>query len=337
MKRRTFIVGLGSTAAWPVVARAYLAAGAAAIAAPWIAVAETYPARPVRVVVGFSPGGNSDLYARLISQWLSERMGQQFFVENRPGAGGSLAAEFVMRAAPDGYTLLLSGSNDAWNTALYDNLKFDYLRDIAPIASLVRAMGVLVVNPSLPTKSVPEFIAYAERNPGKINVGSGGVGSAGHLYWALFDRLIGGGTVHVPYRGGGPVLTDLIGGQLQAAFATLAASIEYIRAGRLRPLGVTAASRAEVLPDIPALGEFVRGYEATGWLGIAAPKNTPAEIVDRLNREINAGLADPRLKQRIADLGDEVFMTSPAEFKAYLAEYTEKWTKVIHAAGIRPG
>jgi tripartite-type tricarboxylate transporter receptor subunit TctC len=302
-----------------------------------IASAQVYPAKPVRIVAGFPPGGVTDLYARLIGQWLSERIGQQFFVENRPGAGGSLATEFVTRAAPDGYTLLLSGSNDAWNTALYDNLKFDYLSDIAPIASLVRLVGVLVVNPSFPTKSVPEFLAYARRNPGKISVGSGGVGSASHVYWALFDRLTGGGTVHVPYRGEGPALADLLGGQVQAAFPTLASAIEFIRAGRLPALAVTSAMRVGVLPEVPALSEFITGYEATGWTCISAPRNTPATVVDRLNREINASLTDPRLKQRIADLGDEIFMSSPAEFKTYLAEYTEKWAKVIRAAGIRAG
>jgi tripartite-type tricarboxylate transporter receptor subunit TctC len=323
LPRRRFLHLAASAATMPAVSR--------------VAKAQAYPAKPVRIVVGFPPGGNADLYARLIGQWLSEQIGQQFFVENRSGAGGSLATEFVARAAPDGYTILLSGSNDAWNTALYDNLKFDYLRDIAPIASLVRAMGVLVVNPSFPTRSVTEFIAYAKRNPGKISVGSGGVGSGSHLYWALFDRLTGGGTVNVPYRGGGPALTDLLGDQVQAAFPNIVSAIEYIRAGQLRALAVTGAMRAGVLPEIPALGEFITGYEATGWVCVSGPRNTPAAVVDRLNREINASLADPRLKQRIADLGDEVFVSSPAEFKTYLAEYTEKWTKVIHAAGIRAG
>jgi tripartite-type tricarboxylate transporter receptor subunit TctC len=316
----------------------HLVTGAAALQVmSRIASAQSYPAKPVRIVAGYPPGGASDLYARLIGQWLSERIGQQFFVDNRPGAGGSLATEFVTRSAPDGYTLLLSGSNDAWNTALYDNLKFDYLRDIAPIASLVRGMGVLVVNPSFPTKSVPEFMAYVKSNPGKISVGSGGVGGAPHVYWALFDRLTGGGTVHVPYRGEGPALADLLGGQVQAAFPTMAPAIEFIRAGRLRALAVTGAMRAGVLPEVPALGEFITGYEATHWQCVSAPRNTPATVVDRLNREINASLADPRLKQRIADLGDETFMSSPAEFKTYLAEYTEKWAKVIRAAGIRAG
>jgi tripartite-type tricarboxylate transporter receptor subunit TctC len=315
-----------------------LAAGAAAIpAASRIAAAQNYPTRPVRIVAGFSPGGITDLYARLIAQWLSERTGQQFIVENRTGAGGSLAAESVARASPDGYTLLLTTASDPWNTALYDNLKFDYLRDIAPVASISRGMDVLVVNPSFPAKSVPEFIAYARGNPGKVTIGSGGVGSTPHICWALFTALTSVETVHVPYRGEGPALTDLFGGQVQALFPTIPGAIEHIRAGRLLPLAVTAATRAQVLPEIPSLAEFVPGYDATYFIGIGAPKNTPVRIVDQVNQDINASLADPRLDRRIDELGDAAFASSPAEFGKFITEFTDKWAKVIRAAGIKAG
>jgi tripartite-type tricarboxylate transporter receptor subunit TctC len=321
LPRRKFLNLAASAAALPIVSR--------------IATAQSYPMRPVRVVVGFPPGGLSDLYARLIAQWLSERLGQQFIVENRTGAGGSLATESVVRAAPDGYTLLLTGNNDAFNTALYDNLKFDYLRDIAPVASITLAMEILVVNPSFPAKSVPEFMAYAKSNPGKVGVGSGGVGSGSHVAWLLFNMLSGVETVHIPYRGEGPALTDLLGGQLQAVFPFISPAIEYIRSGRLRPLAVTGAARAEVLPDVPTLKEFVPDYESIGFIGIGAPINTPPDVIDILNRTINAGLADPGLKRRITELGDAAFPSSPVQFSRFIAEFTDKWGKVMRAANVK--
>jgi tripartite-type tricarboxylate transporter receptor subunit TctC len=313
-----------------------LAAGAAALpAVARIARAQAYPTRPVRLVVGFPPGGVADLYARLIGQWLSERLGQAFIIENRAGAGGNLAAEAVVKAPPDGYTLLMVGANNAWNATLYDNLNFNFIRDIAPIASIYRAPAVLVVHPSFPAKSVPELIAYAKANPGKINMASGGVGSAQHVYGELFKMMSGVDMLHVPYRGGGPALADLLAGQVPVMFDTLATSIEHIRAGKLRALAVTSATRSEVLPDVPTVGDFVPGYEGTGWQGLGAPRNTPAEIIDKLNKEINAGLADPRMKARIADLGGTVFASSPADFGTFIAAYTEKWAKVIKFAGAK--
>jgi tripartite-type tricarboxylate transporter receptor subunit TctC len=314
----------------------HLAAGAAALPAlSRIARAQTYPTRPVRLIVGFPPGGSGDITARLIGQWLSERLGQQFVIENRPGAGATLATETVAKAPPNGYTLLLTGSNDAWNATLYGNLKFNYIRDIVPVASVSRGMGVLVVHPSVPARSVPEIIAYAKANPGKLTVASSGVGSAPHMFWELFRSMTGVDMLHVPYRGGGPALTDLLGGQVQVYFSTLISAIQYIRDGKLRALAVTGSTRADVLPDIPTVGEFVPGYEATGWLGVGAPKNTPAEIVDRLRNEINGGLADPGLKMRFAELGDAVFATSPADFAKLIAEDTEKWAKAIRAVNIK--
>jgi tripartite-type tricarboxylate transporter receptor subunit TctC len=314
----------------------HLAAGAVALpAVSRMAWAQAYPVRPVRIVVGFPPGGSNDLYARLIGQWLSERLGRQFIVENRPGAGGTVATDSVTRAAPDGYTLLLTSSVDAWNTALYDNLKFDYLRDIAPVASLALGMGVLVVHPSFPAKTVPEFIAYAKNNPGKVSVGSGGVGSGSHVFWALFTALSDTNTVHVPYRGEGPAISDLLGGQVQAAFPTMASVIEYVRTSQLPALAVTGATRSPMLPDVPTVSEFVPGYEAGGWWGIGAPRNTPAVVVEGLNKEIGASLSDPRLKQRILELGDTVLVTSPGEFRTLIADYTDKWAKVIRAANIK--
>src|SRR5262245_60982263 len=314
----------------------HLAAGAAALPAmSRFAWAQAYPTRPVRLIAGFPAGGVVDLYARLISQWLSERLGQQFVVENRAGAGGNLAVEATIKAPSDGYTLLMIGSNNAWNVALYDNLNFSFTRDIAPIASIYRAPAVLVAHPSFLAKSVPALIAYAKANPGKINMASGGVGSAQHVYGELFKMMTGVEMLHVPYRGGGPALTDLLAGQVQVMFDTMATSIEHIRAGKLRPLAVTGATRAEVLPNVPPVGDFVPGYEGTGWQGVGAPRNTPAEIIDKLNKEINAGLADPRMKARIADLGGTVFASSPAEFATFIAEYTEKWAKVIKFAGAK--
>jgi tripartite-type tricarboxylate transporter receptor subunit TctC len=313
-----------------------LAASAAALpAVPRIARPQSYPTRQVRIVVGFPAGGISDTYARLIGQWLSERLGQSIIIENRAGAGGSIATEAVLRAAPDGYTLLLTASNDAWNTSLYDNLSFNYVRNIAPVASLSKGMGVLSVHPSLPTRTVPEFIAYAKANPGKITVASDGVGTGPHVFWELFRSMTGVEMLHVPYRGGAPALIDLLSAQVQAYFGFMATSIEHIRAGKLRPLAVTSAMRAEALPDVPTVAEFVPGYDATGWNGIVAPRNTPTEIVEKLNREINAGLADPRIKARISEFGDTPFVSSPAEFGKHIAEFTEKWAKVIRAANIK--
>src|SRR5262245_15779320 len=314
----------------------HLAVGAAALpAVSRLAQAQAYPTRPVRLIAGFPAGGVVDMYARLISQLLSERLGQQFVVENRAGAGSNLAVEATIKAPPDGYTLLLISSSNAWNVTLYDNLSFNFIRDIVPIASIFRGSGVLVVHPSFPVKSVPELIAHARANPGKITMASGGVGSAQHVYGELFKMMTGVEMLHVPYRGGGPALTDLLSGQVQVMFDTMATSIEHIRAAKLRPLAVCGATRAEVLPNVPPVGDFVPGYEGTGWQGVGAPRNTPAEIIDKLNKEINAGLADPRMKARIADLGGTVFASSPAEFATFIAEYTEKWAKVIKFAGAK--
>jgi tripartite-type tricarboxylate transporter receptor subunit TctC len=314
----------------------HLAAGAAALpSVSRIASAQAYPSRPVRLIVGFPAGGVLDLFARLIGQWLSERLGQPFIVENRAGAGGNLAAEAVVKAPPDGYTLLQIGAHNAWNVALYDNLSFNFIRDIAPVASIYRGPAVLVVHPSFPAKSVPELIAHAKSNPSKIIMASGGVGSAQHVYGELFKMMTGVDMLHVPYRGGGPALTDLLAGQVPVMFDTLATSIEHIRAGKLRALAVTSATRSEVLPDIPTVGDFVPGYEGTGWQGVGAPMNTSAEIIDKLNRAINAGLADPQMKARIADLGYTVFASSPAEFSTFIAAYTEKWAKVIKFSGAK--
>jgi tripartite-type tricarboxylate transporter receptor subunit TctC len=314
----------------------HLAASAAVLPAlPRIAGAQAYPARPVRLIAGFPPGGVVDVFARLIGQWLSDRLGQPIIIENRAGAGGNLATEAVVKAPPDGYTLLMIGSNNAWNVTLYDNLSFNFIRDIAPVASIYRGPAVLVVHPSFPPKSVPELIAYAKTNPGKVSMASGGVGSTQHVYGELFRMMTGVDMLYVPYRGGGPALTDLLAGQVQVMFDPLATSIEHIRAGKLRALAVTSATRAEVLPNIPTIGDFVPSYEGTGWQGIGAPRNTPTEIIDKLNREINAGLADPRMKARITDFGYTVFATSPADFGTFIAAYTEKWAKVIKFSGAK--
>jgi tripartite-type tricarboxylate transporter receptor subunit TctC len=313
----------------------HLAAGAAVLPdLPRIAGAQTYPSRPVRLIAGFPPGGVVDVFARLIGQWLSDRLGQPIIIENRAGAGGNLATEAAVKAPPDGYTLLMIGSNNAWNVTLYDNLSFNFIRDIVPVASIYRGPAVLVVHPSFPPKSVPELIAYAKTNPGKISMASGGVGSTQHVYGELW-MMTGVDMLHVPYRGGGPALTDLLAGQVQVMFDTLATSIEHIRAGKLRALAVTSATRAEVLPNIPTIGDFVPGYEGTGWQGIGAPRNTPTEIIDKLNREICAGLADPRMKARITDFGYTVFASSPADFGTFIAAYTEKWAKVIKFSGAK--
>jgi tripartite-type tricarboxylate transporter receptor subunit TctC len=314
----------------------YLATAAAALpAAMRLANAQAYPTRPVRIISGFPPGGVNDTYARLIGQWLSEHLGQQFFVENRPGAGGNIAAETLVRAAPDGYTLLLATSADAWNATLYDNLKFNFVRDVAPVAPISRAQGVLVVHPSLPSQSIPELITYAKSNPGKIPVASAGIGSAPHMYWELFRNLSGVDMLHVPYRGGGPAVTDLLAGQVQVYFGTSASTIEYIRAGKLRPLAVTTATRIAVLPDLPALAEFLPGYEASIFVGIVAPHNTPAEITGKLNQEINLALADARITRRIAELGDTPLALSSSEFANLVADETEKWGRVIRAANVK--
>jgi len=313
----------------------HLTAGAAALpAVSRVAWAQTYPTRPVRLIVGVAAGGGTDIVARLISQWLSERLGQQFIVENRPGAGSNIATEVVVRAPPDGYTLLTVGAPAAINATLYyDKLNFNFIRDIAPVAGIMRGPLVMLVNPSFPAKTVPEFIAYAKANPGKINMASGGNGTTPHVTGELFKMMTGVDMVHVPYRGAGPAITDLLGGQVQVLFDN---PIEHIRAGRLRALAVTTTTRSEALPDIPTLGEFVPGYDASGWFGIGAPKDTPVQIIDRLNREINACLADPRMKARLTDLGGIVLSGSPADLGKHIAEETEKWAKVIKFAGIKP-
>jgi len=315
----------------------HLAAGAAALpAVSRIALAQTYPTRPVRIIVGFAAGGGpSDTLARLMGQWLSERFGQPLVIDNRPGAGGNIGTEAVVRAPADGYTLLMVGSYNAINATLYDKLNYNFIRDIAPVGSVIRGPYVLVVNPSVPAKSVPEFITYAKANPRKLNMASGGVGTGSHIAGELFKMMAGVDMIHVPYRGGGPAYNDLLAGQVQVIFATTVSSIGYIRAGRLRALAVTAATRSDALPDIPTVAEFVLGYEASYWFGVGAPKNTPVEIVDKLNKEINAGLADPKMKARLADLGGTVLAGSPADFGKLIADETEKWGKVIQTANIK--
>jgi tripartite-type tricarboxylate transporter receptor subunit TctC len=305
-----------------------LAVGATALPAESrLACAQSYPTRPVRWIVGFAPGGSGDILARLMGQWLSERLGQPFVVENRPGANGNIGTEAVVRASPDGYTLLMVGGWNAINATLYDKLSFNFSRDIAPVAGIVRALNVMVINPSFPAKSVPEFIAYVKANPGKISMASVGIGSAPHLYGELFKIMAGVDMVHVPYRSGGPALTDLLGGQVQVYFASTVASIEYIRAGRLRALAVTTAMRSDALPGIPTMGEFLPGFEASAWYGLGAPKATPAEIVDKLNKETNAGLADPKMQARLADFGGTPLVGSPDDFSKFIAEETEKWPR----------
>jgi tripartite-type tricarboxylate transporter receptor subunit TctC len=312
----------------------HLAAGAAALpAASRVTWAETYPSQPVRVIVGFAAGGPNDILARLIGQWLAKQLGHPFVIENRPGAGSNIATEAVVHAPPDGYTLLLVGSPNAINASLYDRLNF--IRDIAPVASFMRGALVLAIHPSVPAKTLAEFIVYAKANPGKLSYGSGGVGGITHITAELFKIMAGVEMVHVPYRGVAPALTDLLGGQVQALFANPAQSIPYIGAGRLRALAVTAATRSEALPDIPTVGEFVPGYEASSIFGFGAPKNTPAEVIDKLNKEINAGLADPEIKARVADLDGTVLVGAPADFGKLIADDTEKWRKVIRAANIK--
>jgi tripartite-type tricarboxylate transporter receptor subunit TctC len=313
-----------------------LAAGAAALpSALRIAWAQTWPARPVRIVVGFAAGGSLDILARLMGQWLSERLGQPFLIENRTGAGSNIATEAVVRAPADGHTLLMCGTVNAVNATLYDKLNFNFIRDIAPVAGLIRVPQVLDVNPSVPARTAGELIAYAKANPGKLNMGSGGIGTPQHIAGELFKMMTGVNMVHVPYRGGAPAVADLLAGQVQVMFDVMPESIEYIRAGRLRPLAVTTATRFSSLPEIPTLSEFVPGYETSYWYGVGAPKNTPAQIIDKLNKEINAALADPKIKARLADLGGTPIAGSPADFAKLIADDTEKWGKVVRAANLR--
>ena len=314
----------------------HLAAGAAALpAVSRLARAETYPSRPVRIVVGYPPGGVTDIVARLIGPWLSERLGQQFFIENRPGASSNIATAVVVRAAPDGYTLLLVSSANAANMTLYENLSFNFIRDIAPVASIGRDAFVMVVDPSFPAKTVSEFIAYAKANPGKLNMATSGAGSGSDLYGQLFKVMAAVDLVAVHYRGVASGIPDLMSGRVEVMFLPVASAIGYIRGGKLRPLGVTTTTRTDVLPDVPAIGDFVPGYEATNWEGLGAPANTPPEIISVINSHVNAALADATFKARLTDLGGEPFASSPAEFGKFIVEYTEKWGKVIRGAGIK--
>ena len=321
--RRRFIHLAAGTIALPAVSR--------------IARAQAYPNRPIRTVVGFAAGSASDILTRLIGQWLSERFGQSFVIENRGGAGGSLGAEMVVRAAPDGYTLLYCSSADAINATVYDKLNFNFIRDIAPVASVARGPNVLVVHPSFPARTVPEFIAHAKANPGKIDFASAGIGTVAQMAGELLKAMAGIDLVHVPYRGLGPALSDLLGGQVQSIFSTMPPAIEHIRTGRLRALGVTSATRSEALPYLPTIGDFLPGYEVTLLSGLGAPKNTPAEVVERLNKEVNAALADSGFKSRLADLGNVPVSMASADFGKLLADETEKWAKVIRAANIKAG
>jgi tripartite-type tricarboxylate transporter receptor subunit TctC len=312
-------------------------AGAAAGASvlPRAAHAIDYPTRPVRIIVAVAAGGGADIIARVIGQWLSERLGQQFIVENRPGGGTNIGTEMVARAPADGYTLLLVNLTHAINATLYEKLNYNFIRDFAPVAGIVGVSNVVEVHPSVPAKTLPEFIAYAKANPGKINMGSAGNGSSSHMAGELFKMLAGVNLVHVPYRGQGPAMTDLLGGQLQVIFATTPGTTEFVRTGKLNALAVTTATRADALPDVPPLADFVPGYESSQWYGLGAPKNTPAEIVDKLNREVNAALVDPKMKARLAEFGGTVMPGPPAEFGKFIAGETEKWGKVVKFAGIK--
>jgi tripartite-type tricarboxylate transporter receptor subunit TctC len=313
-----------------------LAAGAAALSSvSRIAWAQAYPSRPVRLIVGFAAGGGYDIVARLIGQWLSERLGQPFVIENRPGAGTNIATEAVVRAPPDGYTLLLIGSTNAINVTFYQKLNFNFIGDIAPVSSITQQPQAMLANPSFPAKTLPEFIDYAKANPGKVNMSSPGAGTISHLAGELFKMMAGVNLVHVPFGGNGPALTALLGGQVDVSVASLPSSIEYIRTGKLRGLGVTTAMRAEALPDVPSVGEFVTGYDVTAWYGVGAPKGTPVDIIDKLNKEINSGLADPKLKARLADFGGTPLALSPADFDKFIAQETEKWGKVIRVTNIK--
>jgi tripartite-type tricarboxylate transporter receptor subunit TctC len=313
-----------------------LAAGAAALPTlSRVAAAQTYPTQPVRLIIGYTPGGSADTTARLIGHWLSERLGQTVVVESRPGGGTNIATEAVVRAPADGYTLLLVAPANTINATLYEKLNYNFIRDIAPVAGLIRFPNVIVVNPSVPAQTVPEFIAYAKANPGKINMASAGNGSTIHVSGELFKMMAGVSMVHVPYRGGAPAMTDLLGGQVQVMFDNLPTSIENIRAGKLRALAVTSTTRSELLPDVPTVAEFLPGYEASAWYGVGAPRNTPDEVIGRLNKEINAALADPRMLARVADMGATLLAGSPADFGKLIANETEKWSKVVKFAGIR--
>ena len=322
LPRRKFLYLAASVATLPTLSRT--------------ARAEGYPSRPVRWIVGFAPGGGNDIVARLMGQWLSEHLGQPFVIENRPGAGTNIATEAVVNAVPDGYTLLFVAPSAAINATLYEKLNFNFIRDIAPIAGIMRIPNVMVVNPSVPAQTVPEFIAYAKANPGKVNMVSPGVGTSVHLSGELFKLMTGVDMVHVPYKGSAPSLTDLLGGQVQVTFATMPSSIGYIRAGRLRALAVTTAERSPALPEVPTVGEFVPGYEVSTWYGVCARVGTPAEVIDKINSGINAGLADPAMRARLADLGGITIAGSPDDFGKLIANETEKWGKVIRAANIKP-
>src|ERR1700724_3374383 len=322
LPRRRFLQLAASAAVLPAVTR--------------VAKAETYPTRPVRVIVTFAAGGPNDIIARLMGQWLSERFGQQFVIENRPGAGGTIGTEVVVNAPSDGYTLILASPANAINATLYENLNYNFIRGIAPVAGIAIAPSVMEVHPSVPAKSVPEFIAYAKASPGKINMASGGIGSSQHAIGELFKMMAGVDLTHVPYRGEAPALTDLLGGQVQVLFGNMPSSIEYLRAGKLRALAVTTAVRSDALPGVPTVAESVPGYEASAWFGLGAPKGTPAEIVDKLNAAVNAGLADPKLKGWLTELGGTMLTASPADFGKLIAAKTEKWAKVVKFSGAKP-
>jgi tripartite-type tricarboxylate transporter receptor subunit TctC len=319
--RRQFLHLAATAAALPVVSR--------------VARAQAYPTRPVRWIVGFAPGGGNDIVARLMGQWLSERLGQPFVIENRPGAGTNIATEVVVNAPPDGYTLLLATTANAFNASLFGKLNFNFIRDIAPVAGIIRVPLVMVVNPSVPAKTVPEFIAYAKANPGKLNMASSGNGSTIHVSGELFKMMAGVNMVHVPYRGGAPAMTDLLAGQVHVMFDNVPTSLQYIRAGKLRALAVTSSTRSELLPDLPTVGDFLPGYEATAWYGLGAPTGTPPDIIDKLNKTTNAILADPKVEERFADLGATLLAGLPADFGKLIADDTEKWAKVIKSAGIK--
>jgi tripartite-type tricarboxylate transporter receptor subunit TctC len=312
------------------------AAGVAAPVFPVAVMAEDYPTRPVRIIAGFAAGGGVDITARLIGQWLNERLRQSFVVENRTGAGGNIGTEAVVTAAPDGYTLLLATVPNAVNASLYDKLKFNFIRDIAPVAGIIRVPMIILLHPSVPVKTVPELIAYAKANPGKVNMASAGNGSAPHMAGELFKMMTGVNMIHVPYRGQGPALTDLLGGEVQVLFATAPGTTDYVATGKLRALAVTTAMRAQVLPDLPPVGDFVPGYETSQWYGMCAPGKTPAEIIGKLNKEINAAIADAGMKARLAAIGGEPLPGTPAEFGRLIADETEKWAKVVQAAGLKP-
>jgi tripartite-type tricarboxylate transporter receptor subunit TctC len=323
LPRRRFLGLAAAAAGFPAVSR--------------IACAQAYPTRPVRLIVGFAAGGAPDIAARLVAQWLSERLGQQVIVENRPGSGGNIATEVVVDASGDGYTLLMAGLQNAVNATLYEKLNYDFIRDIAPVASVSHENYGMEVHPSFPAKTVSEFIAYAKANPGKLNMASPGNGTGPHMAGELFKMMAGVDMVHVPYRGSPPALTDLLAGQVQLMFSPMSSSIEYVRAGKLRALAVTTATRSTALPDLPTVGEFMPGYAASGWFGVCAPRKTPVEIIDRLNQEVNAGLSDSKLKARFADLGSEVFAGTPSDFGKHIAEETEKWARVVRTAHLKVG